>query len=653
MKEIRCKIAQKGFCAGRIFRLEDGPDLVFEPGGNPEEEKGKLKEAVAKLVSELKEKELGASQENAKILEADRMILEDAEFTGAICKVLEEKQAKLSYAVQEGSRQLAALFEKSDSDYIRQRAADVRGLGKRLIDILDGRKAALLSEPSVVAAGELTPEGFAGLESKYVLGLITVKGAASSHVSIMAGNLGIPYVYQAESMEELTGGRDVIVDAVAGKIILDPDEAAKTEAVKKAQEMREAYEKAVKEAQNILLKTKIYANISNAENTEVLAASGAEGVGLFRSEFLFLESREKPTEEDQYAAYTAVLKAMGEKEVIIRTMDIGSDKRASWLKQPEEKNPALGTRGFRLSYINPELFRTQLRALLRAAVNGNLKIMFPMIVSEWEVDEIRKTVEQTAEELQREGTPCRIPPLGIMIETPAAAVIADRLAKKVDFFSIGTNDLIQYTIALDREAEGLEAFYQPHHEAVLRLIRMVCKAAHEAGIPAAVCGELGSDPGMVPELIAAGVDELSVSTAKIKAVRAMAAKAEKELYFTIAAPCDGTVVPMEEIPDPVFASGTMGRAIGVYPADSTVYAPVSGKLVQLAETKHAFTLERSDGKQVLVHVGIDTVRLAGKGFEVLVAEGDEISCGQPVLRVDFDMVRENGYDPTVVAAVLN
>jgi len=653
MKEIKCKVGQRGYCVGKIFRLEDAPEISYEPCADIEEEKRKLKDAVGTLAAELKEKAAKAGPENAKILEADCMILEDAEFSGAIWKVLDEKKAKLSYAVQEGGKALALVFENSASDYIRERAADVRGLTKRLVDLLENRKGEVLSEPSVVVAKELTPEGFASLDSTKLLGLITEKGTASSHVSIMAGNLGISYVIQAEFFAELADGLYVIVDTEAETILLDPEESVREEAERKAKALLEACIKVAEEAKKARLKTKICANISNAEHPEVLRDCGADGVGLFRSEFLFLERKDAPSEEAQYEAYTAVLKAMGEKEVVIRTMDIGSDKKASWLVMPEEKNPALGTRGYRISYRNPELFRTQLRALLRAAINGNLKVMFPMIVSEWEVDEIRKTVEQVAEELKKEGVPCRIPPLGIMVETPAAALIADRLAEKVAFFSIGTNDLTQYTIALDREAEGLEAFYQPHHEAVLRLIRTVCDAAHAAGIEAAVCGELAADPEMIPELIKAGVDELSVSAAKVSLVRAVVAEAEKERFLAVASPCDGRMIAMEEIGDPVFASGMMGKAIGVIPSENTVYAPVSGKLVSLAETKHAFTIETEDGRQVLVHVGIDTVKLAGKGFEALVKQGEAVNSGQPLLKVDFEMIRKEGLDPTVIVIALN
>lgn len=652
MKEITVRIAQKGYCAGPVFLLRPTDELSFSACEDVEEEKRKLGEAIEKLSAELKEQAASAVPETAKILEADRMILCDEEFSAAIEKVLEEKKAALDYAVQEGCRELTALYENSGSEYIRERAADVRGLGQKLTDIALNRKTAALTKPSVVAAEEMTPEAFAALDARNVLGLITRKGAVTSHVSIMAGNLGIPYVYAAEPFSEISAEVFVIVDTEAGTVLLNPGEEVRNDAEQKMRKLREEAEQAEQEAENAPLRTKICVNISDAKNTEELKTCGADGVGLFRSEFLFLESAQAPTEEEQYQAYRAVLDAMGEKEVIIRTMDIGSDKKASWLKMPDEKNPALGNRGVRLSFANPELFRTQLRALLRAGAHGNLKIMFPMIASEWEVEKIRGEVQKTAEELEKEGIPCRLPPLGIMIETPAAALIADRLAKKVDFFSIGTNDLTQYTIALDREAEGLEEFYQPHHEAILRLIRMVAEAGHRAGIPTDICGELGSDPEMIPALIEAGVDELSVSAAKLGRVRRLAAKAEKELYLELGSPCDGTLIPMQEIGDPVFASGMLGEAIGVYPTGDTVYAPVSGKLVELADTGHAFTVEKADGKQVLVHVGIDTVRLGGKGFKALAKEGDALVCGQPVLKIDLQGIRESGYDPTVVVIAL-
>jgi len=240
-----------------------------------------------------------------------------------------------------------------------------------------------------------------------------------------------------------------------------------------------------------------------------------------------------------------------------------------------------------------------------------------------------------------------------MIETPAAAIIADRLAKKVDFFSIGTNDLTQYTIALDREAQGLEMFYQPHHEALVRLIGSICDSAHKEGITAAMCGELASDPEIIPKLIEAGIDELSVAPSKVNDVRILAASAEKELFTDIACPCDGQVIPIEQIEDPVFSEGILGQGLGIIPCDSTVYAPVEGKLINLSATRHAFTIEKKDGRQILVHVGIDTVKLKGKYFEALAKEGDDVCCGQEILKVNFKKITEEGYDPTVIVVSLN
>lgn len=651
MKEISCKIGQKGFCTGKAVLLREPSAIAFSLSENVEEDKKRLAEIIAGLRAELTKQTASAVRENAKILEADRMILEDEEFSGAIVKVLEEKRSGLAYAVQEGCRELAEQFEHSDSDYIRGRAADVRGLGHRMIDLIEKKAQYRLTEPSVIAAEELTPEGLAQLDQKNILGIVTVKGSAAGHVSIMAGNLGVPYVYGVPSLSDFTDGTYVIIDTGAGKVIADPDEEMRKEAELTAENLRKTREEEKKAAGGEKLRTKIYANISDADHLELLET--ADGIGLFRSEFLFLENTGEPDEETQYAAYWTVCEAMDGKEVVIRTMDIGADKKVSWMELPEEKNPALGSRGIRLSMQNPELFLRQLRALLRAAVCGNLKIMFPMITSVWEVKALKKMVQQAAEQLEAEGIPYRIPPLGIMIETPAAVLIADLLAKDVDFFSIGTNDLTQYTLALDREAMGLEDFYIPHHEALIRLIRMAVEAGHKAGIPTAVCGELAADPEMIPRLIEAGVDELSVAVAKLEDERNMAFKAESELFLKLANPCDGQVIPMEKIGDPVFASGMMGQAVGVIPADTGVYAPVAGKLVDLVETKHSFTIETKGGQLVLVHVGIDTVKLGGKGFEAMVKKGDELACGQPVLKVDFDTVKENGYDPTVVVILLN
>jgi len=418
-------------------------------------------------------------------------------------------------------------------------------------------------------------------------------------------------------------------------------------------EMREA----VMENTDGELQTRVCANIGGPKDIPALFASGADGVGLFRTEFLFLDREDAPSEEEQLEAYLSVARAMNGKETVIRTMDLGSDKRARWIRLPEEKNPALGCRGLRLSLKEENLFRIQLRALLRAAVSGNIKIMVPMVSLGWEVDAVRERIAACARELEAEGTAYSVPPLGIMVETPAAALISDQLAEKADFFSIGTNDLTQYVLALDREAQGLEDYFNPCHEAVMRLIGMTAEAAHRKNIPVCVCGELAGKSEAVGKLIELGVDSLSVSVGKVGQVKKLAIEAERTCSASdikkaddtsIAAPADGKLIPMDEIPDPVFASGTMGECVGILPENGNIYAPCDGVVSGIAGTKHAITFTASDGREILVHVGIDTVNLKGKGFEVLTEEGKAVRKGEQVMTADLDVIRGAGLSTMVL-----
>ena len=461
-----------------------------------------------------------------------------------------------------------------------------------------------------------------------------------------------------EAVTEARGCRRVIIEKE--RLIVDPEEEVYQNALRRMREESDRRQKERTAAAEKVTQTRICANISGPRDIPALAACGADGVGLFRSEFLYLDHDAAPSEEEQYEAYRSVAEAMQGKETVIRTMDLGSDKKAGWLSLPDEKNPALGCRGLRLSLKERDLFRTQLRALLRAGVHGDIKIMVPMVTSVREVEEIRACLTECAGELSKEGIQYRIPPVGIMVETPAAALIADQLAEKVDFFSIGTNDLTQYTLALDREAQGLEEYYDPLHEAVLGLIRMTVSAAHEKNIPVSVCGELAGDPRAVGLLVEAGVDKLSVSPGKVEATKLLVIEAEEQLFrrrkeeqeIRIAAPADGRLIPMEEIPDPVFASGTMGECTGILPENGTIYAPCDGIVSGVAETGHAVTFTTADGREILVHVGIDTVTLGGRAFSVLVRKGDSVSTGDIVLKADLDVIRQAGLSTMVITACL-
>jgi glucose-specific phosphotransferase system IIA component len=427
------------------------------------------------------------------------------------------------------------------------------------------------------------------------------------------------------------------------------------EAEARQAEIAEARERQRKQAAGRVTRTKICANISRAEEADGLPEKGADGIGLFRSELLFLNGAKAPTEEEQFEAYRHAAEAMEGRETVIRTMDIGSDKHAVWLEMPKEINPALGLRGLRVSLEHRELFRTQLRALLRAAVYGNIRIMIPMIASEWELDEVLREMQTAALELEQRREQYRIPEIGVMIETPAAVMIAPALAEKARFFSIGTNDLTQYTLAVDREARGMDRYCDPMHEAVIRMIAMATEAAHAKHIPVAVCGELAGAPRGTERLIRLGVDELSVSPAKLAQVRERAAEIEdsmareirKERDEGIRSPAEGELIPMAEIPDPVFSGGVMGKCVGVIPANGKIYAPVSGTVATVAATRHAVSL-RGNGEEILIHAGLDTVRLNGEGFSVYVSEGENVKQGQLIMEMDPELIRARGFNPMII-----
>lgn len=685
MKEYDLKIAQSGFAAGTAFVITQPAGTGKNGSQEEQKEVDRNKElldfdsAALSVRNELESAAANAEKENASIYEAEIMLLEDAKFSGAVRDQIQNDSVSASAAVERTGNALADELGKSGSEYISKRSDDIRGITGRLLAALNGESEHALKEPSIIIAEELSPAMLSSFNREFILGIITVKGSPTSHVSIIAGNLAVPYVYGSDEAAAITEGCRVIIDN--GKIVIDPDDDTYKSAVKRMEEEKAEKKQAEEEAAGGACRTRIYANIAGVQDIDQLVASGAEGVGLFRSEFLFLGRDSAPSEEEQFQAYKKAAEAMAGKDTVIRTMDLGSDKKADWLDVPDEKNPALGLRGLRLSLKEKDLFKSQLRALLRAAVFGNVRIMIPMIASSWEVDAVRSMIEECSRELSDEGVEYKIPPLGIMVETPAAAVTADILAEKVDFFSIGTNDLTQYTLALDREAQGMDEYYDPCHEAIIRLIGMTAKAAHEHGITTAVCGELAANPDAVKELIKAGVDELSVSLPKINATRALAIKAEAEINeemeaesgeihdepnlttapeakevltdeMQIAAPADGKLIPMEDIPDPVFSSGTLGECIGIMPESGTIYAPCDGKVLLVAETKHAVTIKADDGSSILIHAGIDTVKLGGKGFRTFVNGGDTIKTGDRLLEADLDVIRAAGLSPMIITLLL-
>ena len=651
MKEYICRVAQKGFFAGPVCVVSSAASGIKKTSADPEEETAKLDSAV-----EIIKKTVDAgSKENAEVMETVGMMLDDETFIGEIKQYIKEEKCNAEYAVKTKCGEYAKKMENAPTDYLRARASDVTGIGEQLIGVMKKNESALLKETTALVAPEISPAQMSAFDGKLVGGIITDKGSPDSHLSIIAGNLEIPYIYgNSEAVSAAEDGSFIIIDG--DKLIIDPDEKQKAEAEEKM--ICKASEKKSRRqaGNNAVCKTKIYANIGGTEDIPQLLGSGADGVGLFRSEFLFLGKNEAPSEEEQYAAYRFVLEAMKDREVIIRTMDLGSDKSVDWLEIPKETNPALGLRGARVSLERKDVFYIQLRALLRAGVFGNLKIMFPMISSEWEIDEIKKCVEEVAEKLEKEKVSYKIPKLGIMIETPAAVMIADILSKKVDFFSIGTNDLTQYTIATDREAQGLDRYFDRHHEAVLRMIEKVICEGHKNGIKVGICGGLAADPDVIGRLIKAGVDELSVPISKVGQTRANAAKAENKdesaADRSIYAPADGKLIPMNEIPDPVFSDGQLGKCIGILPENGHVFSPCDGKIIHVAETGHAVTICSDDGKEYLLHVGIDTVKLGGKGFKVLVSEGEHVNRSKKIIEADLGFIEKSGFSTVVVLAQL-
>ena len=654
MMEYICHIAQNGFYAGPVHAVNTSTPDIEKTASDCAEETAKLDRAIDAIKNSMTNAKYSGN--NAAIMETVQMLLDDQSFMGEIKEYITNENCTAEYAVKNKADEYARKMETAESEYLRARASDIRGVGEQIIKAISGNTDAELVIRSALVSYDISPAQMTSFDQMLIGGIITDKGSPNSHLSILAGNLEIPYVYgNTEATAAAMKSKYVIIDGE--KLIIDPDSDMIAEAEKRMTVIADEKIQRRKSKKDIRCKTKIYANIAGPEDIPQLLESGADGVGLFRSEFLFLGSNSAPDEEEQYQAYSAVLDAMGDKEVIIRTMDIGSDKKVRWLDIPEEANPALGLRGVRISLEKKELFHTQLRAMLRAGVHGNLKIMFPMITSEWEIDEITNHVNEAAAELEKEKVPYRIPEPGIMIETPAAAIISDTLSKKVGFFSIGTNDLTQYTLALDREEEGLDRYFTPHHEAVLRLIEQIVHAGHANGVTTGICGQLAADTEMIERLIEAGVDELSVPVSKVRQIRECTAKAEKNIEdkkngLKPGAPADGELIPMQEIPDPVFSSGKLGKCIGILPENGNIWSPCDGTVVSIAETKHAITIKADNGEEFLVHVGIDTVKLGGKGFMVLVSEGDYIGKSQKIMTADLDVIRGAGLSTMVIICKL-
>ena len=509
-----------------------------------EDTKGELaryeaaKAAAVEQLQELYQKALKeVGEANAAIFGIHQMMLDDGDYNESVENIIETQKVNAEYAVAVTGDNLAQMFRAMDDDYMRERAADVKDISERVLSILNGgqKGKVVTDEPVIIVADDLAPSETVQLEKDMVLSFVTVHGSVNSHTAILARTMAIPALIGTEELplDDTVDGKLAVVDGLNGKIYVEPDAQTLEEMKKRRQAELEKKEllQLLKGKENVTLdgkKIMLYANIGNIKDLATVIQNDAGGIGLFRSEFIYLEKDRYPTEEEQFSIYKTAVETMAGKRVIIRTLDIGADKQCEYFKMDKEENPALGYRAIRICLTRPEIFKTQLRALFRASAYGNLAIMYPMITSLWEVKRIKEIVEEVKAELTAEQLEFGNPQQGIMIETPAAVMMSEKLAKEVDFFSIGTNDLTQYTLAIDRQNPKLDKFYDAHHPAVLSMIRMTVENAHKAGIWAGICGELGADTSLTKEFLAMGVDELSVSPGSILPIRKIILETDTE-----------------------------------------------------------------------------------------------------------------------------
>ena len=541
MQYFQGKSVYKGIVMGPVAVLKKNDYQVKRARiEDPEAEVKRVKEAV-----EVSKKQLGrlydkavreVGEASAAIFEVHQMMLEDEDYLESMENMIRIELVNAEYAVAATGDNFAEMFAAMDDEYMKARSADVKDISERLVRNLSGEGDNDLSsmEPSIIVADDLSPSETVQMDKEKILAFVTVHGSTNSHTAILARMMNIPALIGVPmDLNGLKTGMTAVVDGFSGQVIFEPEEDVQKETEKRIQEEAEKQKllEELKGKENVTpdgRKINIYANIGSVGDLGYVMENDAGGIGLFRSEFLYLGRNDFPTEEEQFQAYKQAVQTMAGKKVIIRTLDIGADKQVEYFNLGKEENPALGYRAIRICLKQPEIFKAQLRALFRAAVYGNLSVMYPMITSTEEVEKIYAIVAEVEEELKKQEVQYKIPEQGIMIETPAAVMISDRLAEMVDFFSIGTNDLTQYTLAIDRQNEQLDDFYNPHHEAVLRMIRMVVENAHKCGKWAGICGELGADLTLTEQFVRMGVDELSVAPSMIlklrKVVREMKAE---------------------------------------------------------------------------------------------------------------------------------
>ena len=532
MKENKGKSVFGGIAIGRIKVYNKSEQQVKRVHVNDtEHEKKRYYAAVDKAARQLQElydkavKEVGEA--NAAIFEMHQIMLTDDDYKESVENIIESQHVNAEYAVAQTGDNYAAMFAAMEDEYMRGRSADVKDISERLINILSGFNASSMvsDEPVIIVAEDLAPSETVQLDKDKILSFVSVKGSVNSHTAILARTMGIPALIGTPVIPDNDiDGKMGIVDGNSGCLYVDPDNEKLGYYRKKRDEQLKQKEllQLLKGREDITIdgrKIKLYANIGNVKDVMTVKANDAAGIGLFRSEFIYLERDTFPTEEEQFNIYRTVAENMAGKPVIIRTLDIGADKQCDYFNMDKEDNPALGMRAIRICLTRTEIFKTQLRALYRASAYGNINIMYPMIANMWEIDRIKEIEKEVRDELKQQGIDIGDVQTGIMIETPAAVMLSDELAEKVDFFSIGTNDLTQYTLAVDRQNPKLDCFFDPHHPAVLKMIKMVVDNAHKAGIWAGICGELGADASLTRDFLKMGVDELSVSPGRILPIR--------------------------------------------------------------------------------------------------------------------------------------
>lgn len=532
MQSFQGKSVYKGIVMGPVVVLKKNDYQVKRTRiEDAQGETARVQEAVKRSQEQLQKlydkalKEVGEA--SAAIFEVHQMMLEDEDYLEAIQNMIQTEMVNAEYAVAVTGDNFSQMFASMDDDYMKARAADIKDISERLVRNLSGQEDADLSniDPSIIVADDLSPSETVQMDKEKILAFVTVHGSTNSHTAILARMMNIPALIGVPlDLDELKNGTTAVVDGFTGQVTFEPDEETQAATQKRVQEEKEklALLQELKGKENVTLdgkKINIYANIGSVGDIGYVLENDAGGIGLFRSEFLYLGRNDFPTEEEQFQAYKQAVQTMAGKKVIIRTLDIGADKQVDYFNLGNEDNPALGYRAIRICLKQPDIFKTQLRALFRAAVYGNLSIMYPMITSVEEVEKIYEIMKEVEIELKAQEIQYRIPEQGIMIETPAAVMVSDRLAELVDFFSIGTNDLTQYTLAIDRQNEKLDDFYNPHHEAILRMIQMVVDNAHKCGKWAGICGELGADLTLTEKFVRMGLDELSVAPSMILKLR--------------------------------------------------------------------------------------------------------------------------------------